>query len=363
MMRAAVCRAFGQPLQIEDLQLTPPRAGEVRVAVAACAICHSDIHFADGAWGGTLPAVYGHEAAGTVEEVGSGVRRVRPGDRVVISLLRSCGRCFFCERDESHLCEGEFPADREVRLHTRAGEPVEQAMHTGAFAEEVVVHESQIAVVPLSLSFEVASLLGCSVITGLGAVLDRAEVPEGSSVVVVGTGGVGLSSIQGAVLRGAGPIIASDPSPAKRDLAERFGATHALDPSSGQLASAVRALTVGRGADYVFVTVGRVDAIEEGLSYVRRGGTLVVVGMPAAGESFDVVAVDLVHDDIRIVGSKMGSTRLEIAVPRIVELYESGRLKLDELITGRFRLEEINDAIAASREGHSARNVILLDAA
>jgi S-(hydroxymethyl)glutathione dehydrogenase/alcohol dehydrogenase len=361
-VRAAVCRAFGRPLQIEDLRLAPPRSGEVKIAVRACAICHSDIHFADGAWGGTLPAVYGHEAAGVVEEVGPDVRRVQPGDSVVVSLLRSCGRCFFCERDETHLCEGEFPGDRVARISTRDGEPVVQAMHTGAFAEEVVVHESQVAGIPPSLPHEIASLLGCSVVTGLGAVLDRAEVPAGSSVVVVGTGGVGLSSIQGALLSGADPIIASDISPAKRDTARLFGATHAIDPLSGNSTEEVRVLTGRRGADYVFVAVGRVDAIVQGLTYVRRGGTLVVVGMPAAGESFGVVAVDLVHDDIRILGSKMGSTRFQTAVPRIVELYESGRLKLDELITGRFPLEAINEAIAASRDGDTVRSVIVLDA-
>ncbi len=361
-MRAAVCRAFGSPLQIEDLQLDPPQAGEVKITVAACAICHSDIHLADGAWGGTLPAVYGHEAAGVVEEVGPDVGRVRPGDRVVVSLLRSCGSCFFCTRDEPHLCEGEFPADRAGRLHTRDGEPVVQAMHTGAFAEAIVAHESQVAVVPQSLPYDVASLLGCSVVTGLGAVLDRAGVPEGSSVVVVGTGGVGLNCVQGAVISAAEPIFASDISPAKRDAALLFGATHAVDPASGDLAAQVRALTGGRGADYVFVTVGRADAIEQGLTSVRRGGTLVVVGMPPAGESFGVVAVDLVHDDVRILGSKMGSTRFETAVPRIVELYEEGRLKLDELITARFPLEEINEAIAAARDGDTRRNVIVFDA-
>ena len=196
---------------------------------------------------------------------------------------------------------------------------------------------------------------------GLGAVLDRAQVPEGSSVVVIGAGGVGLSSIQGAVLSGAEPIVAVDIVAAKRAAATRFGATHAVDPASDDVTAEIRTLTGGRGADYVFVTVGRVDAIEHGLTYVRRGGTLVVVGMPAAGETFGVVAVDLVHDDVRILGSKMGSTRLEVAIPRIVELYESGRLKLDELITGRFRLEEINEAIAASRDGDTLRNVIVFD--
>lgn len=349
-------------MQIEDLRLDPPRSGEVKIAVAACAICHSDIHFADGAWGGTLPAVYGHEAAGVVKEVGPDVRRVHPGDRVVVSLLRSCGRCFFCERGESHLCEGEFPADREPRLRARNGEPVTQAMHTGAFAEEVVVDESQVAPVPPALPFDVASLLGCGVVTGFGAVVDRARVTEGSSVVVVGTGGVGLNSVQSAALCRAEPIVAVEISAPKREAAVLFGATHTIDPVRGDAAAWIRALTGGRGADYVFVTVGRVDAIEQSLTYLRRGGTLIIVGMPAAGETFGVVAVDLVHDDVRIVGSKMGSARIELAVPRLVELYENGRLKLDELITGRFRLDEINDAIAASRDGDAVRNVIVLDA-
>ena len=360
-MKAAVCRAFGAPLEIEELRLDPPEAGEVRVRVAACAICHSDIHFAEGAWGGDLPAVPGHEAAGVVEEVGPGVTRGRPGDRVVVSLLRSCGRCFFCLRGESHLCEAELPIDRGGRLRMPDGALVHQAMRTAAFAEEVVVHESQLAAIPSTLAFDVASLLGCGVLTGLGAVTERAGVEEGASVVVVGTGGVGLSAIQGAVVAGAGEIVAVDVSVAKRDAAVRFGATRAVDPEEGDPGAEIRAVTDGRGADYVLVTVGRTDAIEQGLSWLRRGGTLVVVGMPPAGEKIGVVAVDLAHDDLRILGSKMGSARLADAVPRIVELYEQGRLKLDELISGRYPLERINEAIAEAGGGSALRNVIVFD--
>jgi S-(hydroxymethyl)glutathione dehydrogenase / alcohol dehydrogenase len=360
-VRAAVCRAFGAPLRIEELRLDPPQAGEVRVAVAACAICHSDVHFAEGAWGGALPAVYGHEAAGVVQEVGQGVRRVEAGDHVVVSLLRSCGRCFFCERGEPHLCDGEFPADREGRLRTAEGEPVQQAMHTGAFAEEVVVDESQLAVVPPSLSLDVASLLGCAVVTGFGAVVDRAAVAAGSSVVVVGTGGVGLNCVQAAALGDAHPVIGVDISPTKLDAAKSFGATHTVDPGSGDVASEVRALTGGRGADYVFVTVGSGRAVEQGLKLVRRGGTLVVVGMPPAREIFRVVAVDFAHDDVRILGSKMGSAVLAHAVPRLVELYEQGRLKLDELVSARYSLEQINQAIAAAGDGATLRNVIVFE--
>jgi S-(hydroxymethyl)glutathione dehydrogenase / alcohol dehydrogenase len=360
-MRAAVCRAFGEPLVVEDLELDPPRAGEVRVRVAACAICHSDIAFAEGAWGGELPAVYGHEAAGVVEEVGSSVGRVASGDRVVVSLLRSCGRCFFCVREQEHLCEGEFPADREGGLRTRDGEPVLQAMHTASFAEEVVVDQSQLAVVPETLAFDAASLLGCGVATGVGAVSDRAGVPPGASVVVVGTGGVGINTVQGALLAGAEPIVAVDVSPAKLEAAVLFGASHTLDPAGVDLAEAVRELTGGRGADFVFVTVGRASVIESGLDLVRRGGTLVVVGMPASDESFRVVAVDLAHNDVRILGTKVGSVRLDVAVPRFVDLYEQGRLKLDELISGRYPLDRINDAIAEANRGDALRNVLVLE--
>jgi S-(hydroxymethyl)glutathione dehydrogenase/alcohol dehydrogenase len=360
-MRAAVCRAFGEPLVVEDLELDPPRDGEVRVQVAACAICHSDIAFAEGAWGGELPAVYGHEAAGVVEELGPGVRRVARGDRVVVSLLRSCGRCFFCIQGLGHLCEGEFPADREGGLRTRAREPVHQAMHTASFSEEVVVDESQLARVPESLAFDVASLLGCGVLTGVGAVVDRAGVPPGASVVVVGTGGVGLNTVQGARISGAEPIVAVDVSLAKRDAAMVFGATHVVDPGAGDAGEAVRALTGGRGADFVFVTVGRAAVVERGLELVRRGGTLVVVGMPPSEEAFRVVAVDLAHNDVRILGSKMGSARLDAAVSQFVDLYERGHLKLDELISGRYPLDRINDAIADARAGDALRNVIVFE--
>ena len=359
-MRAAVCREFGGPLRIEDLELDPPEHGEARVRIVACAICHSDLALAEGAWGGALPAVYGHEAAGAVAEIGPGVESVAPGDRVVVSLLRSCGHCFFCERGELHLCEGAFPGDREGRLRTHDGEHVLAAMHTAAFAEEVVVDQSQLAVVPPSISLEVASLLGCGVATGFGAVVDRAEVPAGSSVVVIGAGGVGLNCVQAAAFRGAETIVAADLSGAKRDAALAFGATRAVDPADADLELEVRALTGRRGADYVFVTVGEGSVVEHGLRCVRRGGTLVVVGMPPSGDAFRVVGVDLVHDDIRILGSKMGSARLSQAVPRLVELYEEGVLKLDELITARFPLERIEEAMSASRNGEALRNLVVL---
>jgi Zn-dependent alcohol dehydrogenase len=359
-VRAAVCRAFGTPLEIEELVLDRPEADEVVVELAACAICHSDIAFAEGAWDGDLPAVYGHEAAGVVREVGEGVAGVQAGDRVVVGLVRSCGTCFFCRRGEQHLCEGSFPGDGRPRLRTAAGEPVVQAMHTGAFAEEVVVHVSQIARLPAGIPLDVASVLGCGVLTGVGAVLDKVGVWSGASVVVVGTGGVGVNVLQGAALAGAGTIVAVDVSASKREAATAFGATHVVDPANDDVRAAVRELT-GRGADYVFVTVGRGDVIGQVLPLARRGGTVAVVGMPPNDETFGVVAVDLVHDDVRLLGCKIGSGSGMFAdgIARLVRLYEDGRLALDELVTGRYPLERINEAISAANG--ALRNVVLFE--
>jgi len=358
-VKAAVCRTFGTPLELEELELSPPEQGEVCVELAACAICHSDIALAEGAWGGELPAVYGHEAAGVVRDVGPGVTDVGVGDRVVVGLVRSCGRCFFCAHGQPHLCAGSFPADSRPVLRTTRGEPVLHALHTAAFAEQVVVDESQVAVLPESLPLDVGSVLGCGVLTGVGAALDRARVAPGSSVVVVGTGGVGVNVVQGAAIAGADTIVAFDVSAAKRDAAARFGATHAVDPADDPL-GAVRELTGGRGADYVFVSVGRGDVIAGAVAYARRGGTVVVVGMPPADETFELVAVDVVHDDVSVLGTKIGSGSglFRDAVARLVGLHEEGRLKLDELVTARYPLTEINGAIAAAG-GDALRNVIV----
>ncbi|RMD63114.1 MAG: zinc-binding dehydrogenase, partial [Alphaproteobacteria bacterium] len=328
-MKAAVCRAFNAPLVIEDLEIDPPQAGEVTVQIAACAICHSDIHYIAGAWGGDLPAVYGHEAAGLVTALGPGVTRVAVGDPVIVSLLRACGMCFYCVRAAPHLCEASFALDRESRLRDRTGAPVAQGLRTGAFAEQVVVDQSQVVPVPATMPLDSAALLACGVITGFGAVVHTARVPPGSSVVVIGTGGVGLNSLQGAALCGADPVIAIDPAPDKRAVARRFGATHAIDPNAEDVPAAVAALTRGRGADYVLVTVGNAPAIERSFALLRRGGTLVVVGMPALGVKASFEVAEFAAAAQHIVGSRMGSTHLETGIPNLVALYEQGRLKLD----------------------------------
>ena len=358
-MKAAVCRAFGEPLVIEDIDIADPQAGEIKVKIAACAICHSDILFAEGGWGGDLPAVYGHEAAGVVETVGDGVTNVAPGDHVVVTLIRSCGHCHYCAQGAPVACETTFPLDRNSPLKASDGSALIHGLRTGAFAEYALVDASQAVTVPNDLAFESASLLACGVITGLGAVINTAKVPSGSSVVVIGTGGVGLNSVQGAALSGATTIIAVDLSDDKLEAARLFGATHTINPVGTDVVAEVKALTGGRGADYVFVTVGAKPAFDQSYSLMARTGTVVLVGMPATGVMSEIDPGTIAGESQRILGSKMGSARIQIDIPNLVTLYQQGRLKLDELVSRRYPLEQINEAIAAVKRGEALRNVIV----
>ena len=358
-MKAAVCHEFGKPLVVEEIELDPPEAGEVKVRLAACAICQSDIHYMNGAWGGSPPMVFGHEAAGIVESAGPGVSLAKPGDHVVVSLIRSCGRCFFCSQGTPTMCEADYPIDREPRLRSGDGAAIYHGLRTGAFAEYAVVDQSQVVPIPEDIPLESAALLACGVITGCGAVLNTAKVPAGSSVVVIGTGGVGLNSVQGAALAGAQPIIALDLQDKKREAALAFGASHGLDAAEPTVGDNVRSLTQGRGADYVFVTVGSAKAIEQGMGLLRQAGTLVVVGMPPAGVKAELEALDLADYSYRILGSKMGATRLAVDIPKLVAHYQQGRLKLDQLISARYPLDQINQAIADVSRPETLRNVIV----
>ena len=358
-MRAAVCRAFGAPLVIEDVQLAPPNHGELRVRLAACAICQSDLHYLAGAWGGSLPAVFGHEAAGVVVEVGEGVKGVAEGDHVVVTLIRSCGSCSPCTHGEPALCDASFALDGRGPLTDADGGPIAQGLRTGAFAEEVVVHASQAVRIPRELPLDRAALLACGVITGFGAVVNTARVEPSASVVVIGTGGVGLNAVQGAVHAGASTIVAMDLADAKLETARAFGATHTVNPGSEDAVAAVLALTGGRGADYVIVTVGAPAAVELGQLLLRRAGTMVIVGMPASGVLATIDPGTLANNGQRILGSKMGSAQIQDDIPKLVELYQGGRLKLDELVSARYPFSEINEAIAASSGGSAIRNVIV----
>jgi S-(hydroxymethyl)glutathione dehydrogenase/alcohol dehydrogenase len=358
-MNAAVCREFGKPLVIEEVGVAPLQAGELKVTVKACGICQSDVHSIEGAWGGRLPAVFGHEAAGMIDEVGPGVDGLRVGQHVVVTLIRACHQCYFCAQGQPVFCEATFRLDHESPLTARDGTSITQGMRTGAFAESIVVDASQAVAIADDVPLDSAALLACAVITGFGAVVNTAGIEPGSSVVVIGTGGVGLNSVQAAALCGAGPIIAVDLSNQKLAVARAFGATHTINPREEDLAETVAAVTRRRRADTVIVTAGTSAAAEQGLALLRRGGTAVLVGMPPSGVTSRVDPGQLAHDGQRIVGSKLGSARPQVDVRRLLSLYRRGRLKLDELVSNRYPFSKINDAIASAARGDAVRHVIV----
>ncbi len=359
-MKAAVCYEFGKPLAVEEVTLDPPQPGEVKVKIAATGVCHSDLHLISGEWSDRQqpPFVAGHESSGTVLEVGPGVTRYKPGDRVLVTLIRSCGHCFYCTAGYPQRCEATWPLDRDSRIHNQKGEAIRHGLRTASFAEEVVVDESQLVKIPDDLPFDVAALLACGVITGAGAVLNTAQVKAGSSVVVMGTGGVGLNSVQAARIAGAYPIIAVDRLDNKLEMAHKFGATHSVNPRTQDPIALVKELTAGRGADYVFVTVGVAKASEQAFAMLRPRGLQVIVGIPETGATVALPVYGLVQERM-VTGSTMGSTRLSTDVPRLINLYRNKQLMLDELITQRIPLERINEAIIHTHSGNALRNVIV----
>ncbi|MEM1344829.1 MAG: zinc-binding dehydrogenase [Pseudomonadota bacterium] len=358
-MRAAVCREFGQPFTLEEVSLAPPGPGEVRCRVKAVAICHSDITFAEGGWGGALPAVFGHEAAGIVLECGPGVGGLAAGDRVVITMVRHCGTCPCCTRGLQGVCEHDFPLDTHSPIQAADGSAIRQGLRTGAFAEEVVVEASQVVVIEDDLSFETASLLACGVITGYGAVANTAGLFQGADAVVIGTGGVGLNAVQSAHLAGAGRVIAIDLDPVKLAAARHFGATHCVNAREEDAHARVREITGGRGADFVFVTVGAIQAIDQSYTMLAPGGTSVLVGVPALGvrSVFDPVAA--ISAGQRILGSKLDA-QIHRDIPALIEHWRAGRLYLDELVSRTFAFDEINAAMDATRRGEGLRNVVVM---
>jgi NDMA-dependent alcohol dehydrogenase len=359
IMKAAVCYEFGKPLVVEDVDLDPPQKGEVRVRIATTSICHTDIHAIRGELPAKTPFIAGHESAGYVEEVGEGVTLVKPGDAVVVSLLISCGRCLYCRTGRPHMCEAKWPLDTESRLHNKRGQSLGHMFRTATFAEYVIVYESQAVPIPQSMPMDRAALLACGVITGFGAVVNRARVRPLESVAVIGIGGVGLNSVQGAAFSGADPIIAVDVLDNKLEAAQAFGATHTVNARQEDAVKAVQKLTSGRGADYVFVTVGSTVAIEQGFAMSAPRGTTVIVGLPPMKDKLSLSPFDFILAERVLTGSCMGTSNLSVDIPRLVALYQEGRLKLDELITGRYSLEQINEAIEYVERGEALRNVIM----
>ncbi len=356
-IKAAVCHAFGEPLRIETVNLRAPGLGEVEVTLEAVAICHSDISYAEGAWGGSLPAVYGHEAAGKVASVGEGVRDFAVGDDVLVTLIRACGTCPSCASGKPTICETPYDGDTGP-LAMPDGSKLHQAMACGAFAEAVVVDQSQLVHLPATMDKDVASLLSCGVITGVGAVVNAAGLRAGQDVVVIGAGGVGLNAIQGARIAGARRIVAVDMSEDKLDVAMEFGATDGiLATQKSPWRHAIKAM--GRGADAVFVTVGAIPAYDTAPRYLARGGKVLMVGMPHSDAVSTYSPVMMAAVGQGMVGTKMGDTVIRRDIPWMIDLYQQGRLKLDELISNRWRLDQINEAITDTKSGAARRNVIL----
>ena len=354
-IQAAVCHEFAKPLRIEEIDLAPPGAREVEVTLEAVAICHSDIAYADGSWGGTLPAVFGHEAAGCITATGQQVAGFSQGDRVIVTLIRACGTCPACAAGHPATCGG---AKGSSPLSLKDGSPCHQGMFTGAFAEKVVVDQSQIAPIPDGLASDVASLLSCGVITGVGAVVNSGDLRAGEDAVVIGAGGVGLNAIQAARIAGARRIVAVDMTESKLEDARAFGATDTILGSADAPWTLVHEI-LGKGADTVFVTVGAAPVYSTAPQYLAPGGRLVMVGMPATGAISDYDPSTIASLGQRLIGSKMGDTVLARDIPWLVDLYLQGRLKLDELISNRWSLDQVNDAIADTKAGNARRNVIV----
>lgn len=360
---AAICRQHGAPLVLEEIEVDDPGDGEVLVRLAASSICGSDLHVLSGEWKwhASLPIVAGHECAGRVEKVGPGATNVAVGDKVVLSLLRRCGQCRSCYMGQSWICRGTFAQDAPGRVRAVSdGAALFRGLATAGFSGLTVVHHSQVVAIEEAFPDDKAALLACGVITGFGAVANRARVRPLDSVVVIGTGGVGLNSVQAAALSGAVPVIAVDTSEERLEQAVVFGATDTLQADDRELVSQVRTVTDG-GADHVFVTVGVPTAARLGFSLLGPRGTLVIVGIPPSGARLEVPVDLFTFDERQVTGTSMGSSRLESDVPRLVKLYNGGRLKLDELVTETYPFARINEALRDAASGHGLRRVVVFD--
>jgi NDMA-dependent alcohol dehydrogenase len=363
-VRAAVLRELEKPFAVEDVELGPPGPGEVEVRISAAGVCHSDWNVVTGATSNPLPAVLGHEGAGVVVAVGDGVATVSEGDHVILSWLPACGRCFYCAQGRHVLCDvamadmfrGTLPGGA-LRL-SQNGDHLYHYSYLSAFAERCIVPEGCCVRIRKDAPLDVAALVGCAVMTGFGAAVNRARVEPGGVVAVFGAGGVGLSAVMGAKLAGAGAVVAVDPVEFRRQTALELGATHALDPASEDVVEALRDLTEGRGADAALDTAGVPGIVARAYGAVRRGGIVVAVGLPAEGLTADLPASDLPREEKVVTGSFYGSCDPQTDMPRVIDLYMDGELPLDRLVTRTYPLDEINEAFAAMNAGEVARAVI-----
>lgn len=362
-MKAAVLREAPGPLTIEDVAISKPGPREVLIRTKAAGLCHSDLHFMEAKYPYPLPAVLGHESAGVVEQVGEQVTYLQPGDHVITCLSVYCGHCEDCLTGDSARCtQKEDTArkpDEEQRLQASDGGPMNHFLHLSSFAEQMLVHEHAVVKIRPDMPLDRAALIGCGVTTGLGAVFRSADVQPGKDVAVIGCGGIGLNTIQGAKLAGARRIIAVDLLDEKLELAKQFGATHTVNGSSDDPVQAVQSLTNG-GVHYSFEAIGSKTAAEQSFFMLRTGGTATIIGMIPVGQNLELPGPAFLPER-KIQGSMMGSNRFRVDMPRYVDFYLDGRLKLDELVSARISLDEINDGFEKMKTGTLARSVIVFD--
>lgn len=364
-IKAAVLRGVDQPFQIEELELAPPKENEVLVKTVASGICHSDYSVAHGVLRTPMPIVLGHEGAGIVEAVGSGVTNVKLGDKVIASLSPSCGKCTMCREAKEYMCSqmGKLltdctQIDGTTRHKTLSGEDVYALCGVGSFGEYMVMPAGSAIKVPQDTPLDTTCLIGCGVTTGTGAALNTAKVQWGESVAVIGCGGVGLSILQGARIAGASIIIAIDPMEEKRELAMRLGATHAINPFEEDPIAKVKEITGGLGVHYAFEALGKTQTMQQTWGMIRPTGRAIIVGVAALNQTVKIPAGGLLAE-YEIQGSCYGSSSPKRDIPRFVELFKSGQLKLEEMITQRIGLGDINRAFDEMGRGEGARSVIM----
>lgn len=358
-------REVGADLEVvDDVEIDAPRAGEVRVEVAACGVCHSDVSVLRGTFPSMGPTVLGHEAAGVVVELGPGVTSLAVGDHVVLTPNAACGRCAYCTRGHHSVCESasaiatSMLPDGTTRL-SRDGETVYRGLGLAAWADEVVVPEAGAVRVDDDLPLDLACVLGCAVQTGVGAAINTAGIEPGDSVLVLGAGGIGVSVVQGAAIAGASTIIVSDPSESRREQALEFGATHVVDPAGSDVVATTMELT-GIGADVAVDAVGSAALVGAAVEAVRNGGTAVLVGAAPVEDQAQLNPALMMFTEKRVVGSLLGSCWAPRDLPRLVALWRAGRLDLERMVTSRRPLEEVNDAVADLEAGRGLRNVLVM---
>jgi S-(hydroxymethyl)glutathione dehydrogenase/alcohol dehydrogenase len=361
-MKAAVLYAYGEPLKVEDVDLESPKAGEVKVKIEATGVCHSDLSARNGTLGFPAPMIPGHEAAGTIVELGSGVTRVKEGDRVIVRWIPSCEECWYCTHGEPIYCQQVnehhgLMTDFTSRLSV-GGTPLFHGLDAATFAEEVVLNEKAVVKIDDDVPFDVAALVGCAVGTGVGAVLNTCKVPAGSTVAVIGCGGIGLNVIQGARIAECDQIIAVDVVASKLEAARKFGATDVVDASSTAGPAAVLELTGGRGADYAFEAIGNLATQQQAVDMTRRGGVAVMVGVSPIGEMLPVHTWNLTLTGRSIIGCFFGSMVVPRDFPKLFDYWRAGKLDLEGLISNKGTLEDINSAFEAMESGSVLRTVI-----